>query len=397
MKKLNLSIVALAAFGAAGAAQAQSSVTLYGILDTSVAVVSNAGGTGTGKNRFYGVIDGVMSGDRWGMKGTEDLGGGLSAIFDLESGFNPNTGKSEQGSRLFGRQAWVGLSSKQYGTLTFGRQYDAVKDQVQALTGDNWSEMFSTPGDFDNNDNGTRINNAVKYLSPSFSGLTAEAEYGFGNVAGATGSGQSYSASLAYANGPLAAAAGYLQMDNGSAASRAGCVGSACWTSGVSSPGLGNGILNISTLNPYDYGSAGIFQGAVQYTIGQFSVSLAGSNAIYRPDGGTTAAAQSYNGVHVGTIVVNTGAVFATYQVTPAVALAGSYSYSRVNLGGAGTGSINQVGGGVTYNFSKRTALYAFATYQGASKGLLASVGDVGYVSTTRNQTIGAIGIDHSF
>ncbi|MDD7998734.1 porin, partial [Kosakonia radicincitans] len=68
-------------------------------------------------------------------------------------------------STLFTRQAFVGLSSNNYGTLTFGRQYDALTDLVQPLKGDQWGSMFSTPGDVDNNDNGTSVNNAVKYVS----------------------------------------------------------------------------------------------------------------------------------------------------------------------------------------------------------------------------------------
>ena len=105
---------------ASGVVYAQSSVTLYGIIDEGVNYNSNANG-----NRLYNLSSGVFQGSRWGLRGKEDLGGGLGAIFVLENGFDVNTGRLGQGGLLFGRQAYVGISSP-YGTVTFGRQYDSV-------------------------------------------------------------------------------------------------------------------------------------------------------------------------------------------------------------------------------------------------------------------------------
>jgi predicted porin len=72
------------------------------------------------------------------LKGEEDLGGGLKAIFQLENGFDPGTGKLNQGGREFGRQAFVGLTRDQWGTVTLGRQYDPLVDMVQGITADNY-------------------------------------------------------------------------------------------------------------------------------------------------------------------------------------------------------------------------------------------------------------------
>src|SRR5258708_32662296 len=85
-----------------------------------------------------------MRGNRWGFVGQEDLGGGLSAIFRLESGFNVENGTSAQGGREFVRQAYVGLSSP-YGTLTLGRQYDFIVEHVGVVRS---SALFNTPHAF---------------------------------------------------------------------------------------------------------------------------------------------------------------------------------------------------------------------------------------------------------
>ncbi len=140
-------------------------------------------------DNLYHLAAGNIQGSRWGLKGTEDLGGGLKAIFQLENGFDPNNGRLGQGGRLFGRQAYVGLTHDAYGTVTLGRQYDPLVDMVQPLTADNFfGSTFATPGDIDNNDNSSRTSNAIKYVSPVFSGFQVEGMYALGGVAGSTGS-----------------------------------------------------------------------------------------------------------------------------------------------------------------------------------------------------------------
>ena len=113
MKSKHIAPIApIALLACAGAAYAQSSVTLYGVVDTNIEYATNLPGAtpGSSGNRVS-MQSGGLSGSRWGLRGVEDLGGGLSALFVLESGFASDTGQSQQGSRLFGRQAYVGLKS----------------------------------------------------------------------------------------------------------------------------------------------------------------------------------------------------------------------------------------------------------------------------------------------
>jgi predicted porin len=114
----------------ASVAHAQSNVTLYGIIDTGVNYTNNVQtaktATGLKGGSQVAMIEGGsagLQGSRWGLRGTEDLGGGLKSLFVLESGFYSNNGALTQGGAMFGRQAYVGLSNS-IGTLTLGRQYD---------------------------------------------------------------------------------------------------------------------------------------------------------------------------------------------------------------------------------------------------------------------------------
>ena len=136
----------------------------------------------------HDLISGNLSGDRWGAKGGEDLGGGLKAIFAFESGFDVGTGKIGQGTPLFGRQAYVGFQGDSWGTVTLGRQYDPITDTVQGVTADNYfGSTFATLGDVDNNDNSARVSNAVQYVSPNYAGFQIEGLYAFSGVAGQAG------------------------------------------------------------------------------------------------------------------------------------------------------------------------------------------------------------------
>lgn len=133
MKKTMLA--ASLAIGFTGVAHAETSVVLYGIVDAGIGYQQtkvSQGDTWT-KTRDIGLINGVRNGNRWGLKGTEDLGNGTSAIFQLESGFDMGNGRSSQGSRLFGRYAYVGLTGNDWGTLTLGRQVNQATDMIGPL------------------------------------------------------------------------------------------------------------------------------------------------------------------------------------------------------------------------------------------------------------------------
>lgn len=185
MKK---SLIALAVLGAfAGAASAQSSVTLYGVVDVNVQRTetkegtSGTCGTGVGGGRLdctvTGINSGHLAGNRWGLRGSEDLGGGLRAIFQLESGFALDNGTSLQGNRLFGRQAYVGLAGG-FGTLVAGRlatfasgtgSFDKFGTIDPFRTGYGIGGMQNTFS----SSNATRFDNTIAYLTPTMGGFSA--------------------------------------------------------------------------------------------------------------------------------------------------------------------------------------------------------------------------------
>ncbi|SAK95979.1 porin [Caballeronia ptereochthonis] len=184
---------------------AQSSVTLYGLISAGVGFATNQGG----KNAWQ-ALSGTNQNPRWGLKGKEDLGQGLSAIFQLENGFNVMTGAAAQNGREFGRQAYVGLSDRSYGTLTFGRQYDAIHDYIgPVIIASNGVNI----GDNDNGYNDIRVQNSVKYVSPDYRGLKLTSQYGFSNATGFANN-SAYSFGIGYEHGPLRWSGVYAQYNH---------------------------------------------------------------------------------------------------------------------------------------------------------------------------------------
>ncbi|WP_244097756.1 porin [Burkholderia anthina] len=200
----------------AGTAHAQGSVTLYGVLDASVLYLSKIRNPATGANggRFVGFGDSGFSPSLFGLKGTEDLGGGLKANFTLESGINLGTGEfNDSNGNLFGRQAWVGLGGR-FGDVRLGLQFSPFfyalydLDPRQSITGGSllpWLNAIAGAGIF------TR--NAVSYTSPSFGGLQGSVLFAFGNVAGDFQAGKQVSASLAYRWRDLLVEAAYFDSN----------------------------------------------------------------------------------------------------------------------------------------------------------------------------------------
>ncbi|MDQ1811924.1 porin [Massilia sp. CCM 9210] len=188
-------------------AMAQSSVTVYGVADA--ALVKESGGVAGSVTKMVG---GVEGGSRIGFRGTEDLGGGLAAIFTLEMGINLDSGTSAQGGLAFGRQAFVGLSSKA-GTLTLGRQYTPLFLTLSAIDP---FQAFSTAGSAANlmSNAGIRMNNTVKYASSPVNGFSGELAYGLGETAGNSSAGRQLGAGLAYVRGPLSLRLGYANVNS---------------------------------------------------------------------------------------------------------------------------------------------------------------------------------------
>ncbi|CAM3772290.1 porin [Castellaniella denitrificans] len=177
MKKTLLAAALLAGFATAGVAQAETSVTLYGILDTGYGYqnykLDRDGVDATSKTS--GLRSGTVNGNRFGLKGSEDLGDGLRAIFQLEQGFDLGTGQGSS-SRQFHRQAFAGLSSDAWGTFTMGRQYSAGV-MVGDMTVNGWN-MGDVDKVFGAYGYANRIDNSFKYVTPDLAGFKFIALYG---------------------------------------------------------------------------------------------------------------------------------------------------------------------------------------------------------------------------
>lgn len=211
MKK---SLIALAVLGAfAGAASAQSSVTLYGIVDVNVQRTDPKVGTsGVDTPATTGLNSGHLAGNRWGLRGSEDLGGGMRAIFQLESGYSLDNGTSAQGGRLFGRQAYAGLAGG-FGTLVAGRlatfssgtgSFDKFGTIDPFRTGYGIGGMQSTFSSA----NATRFDNTIAYVTPTMGGFSAGIGHTFrvNGSENAGGSSNNNNGQIMYANfsaGPL--------------------------------------------------------------------------------------------------------------------------------------------------------------------------------------------------
>ncbi|BAN25008.1 porin [Caballeronia insecticola] len=351
MKKNILATAALAAFAATAAtsAHAQSSVTLYGIIDAGISYVNNAARTG-GSDSLVKYDDGVAQGSRWGLKGSEDLGGGLKAIFTLENGFNSGTGTLGQGGAEFGRQAYVGIAKNDVGSLTFGRQYSFSTDYL----GGNYSIGGQTvAGNYAYHINdvdqltSSRINNAVKFSSASFYGVTFGAMYGFSNQAGAfagapnttvgtttvAGSSRAYSFGLNYKAGPFGIGAAYTDIHY----------------PGAATPAFSTNLANIATGGTKDLRTFGI---GANYAFGAATVFGLWTNTRFEP---ITGASSKLNAFDIG----------GKYNFTSALTAGLGYTY--MDLTDNFKGHWHQVDASVDYALSKRTDVYALAIYQKAS------------------------------
>jgi predicted porin len=203
MKK---TLIALAAVAATGAAFAQSSVTLYGVADASLAKV-------TGKSAYLSSAGTMNNGtSRWGVRGTEDLGGGLKAGFNFEQGLSLNDGSlSKAGAGEFGRAAWMNLSGG-FGELRLGRTLNPSFYAAAAweLTGAaNYSVVVSQFGGVLG---GVRNSSQIAYTTPNMGGFSATVGYVLkGNSADEKAK---VDLNAIYANGPLSVALGYNKVQD---------------------------------------------------------------------------------------------------------------------------------------------------------------------------------------
>nr|WP_315595056.1 porin [uncultured Cupriavidus sp.] len=341
---------------AAGAAHAQSSVTLYGVADAGIEYLSNVPSASGGSSQVR-MTSGNMSTSRWGIRGVEDLGGGLKAIFDLESGISFDTGAQNNNTRLFDRGAFVGLAS-QYGTLTLGRQTTPMYDTGLQVDPMGYAPRYSL---YKSDDTlAGRADNAIKYRG-KFNGLTATALYSFSRTGGGEVPGnykvdRNLGVSLMYEAGAFAVGAAYDEFQ-----------GSTVPTENLTDR---RAMLGAS----YAFGPAKAFVG-------------------YR----------WYNG-NVGTLPANRSNLYwagLRYSMTPALTLTGAAYYTDTQNSSADP--IMFVAS-ADYAFSKRTDVYmnvGYALNRGNSQlgmnGYNARTGNPTNVVPGRDQTGVIMGVRHKF
>ena len=312
MKK---SLIALAVLAASGAAMAQSSVTLYGVVDTGLTYSK-------GEESVYGMTHvGGNVNSRLGFRGVEDLGNGLKATFNLESGFSADDGTNYMGQDglAFTRTSTVGLAGN-FGEVRLGRmlttsylavsRYDAFGD-----TGIGGSLAWNGP----QTGYAPRTENAVSYTSPNFSGFKIGAEYGFGEQQKARDS-RYLGLGVTYDNGPLSLGLGYDRLNSNTM----------------------DGLLAASDLKTVHLGGA-------------YNFGVAKLLAFYKQSKVSNAPKFKTFGLGVSAPVGAAGEVRASYN---------NYKISDDN------GKADQLSLGYVHNLSKRTALYGTYAYIKNKDGL---------------------------
>tara|TARA_R110001599_G_scaffold353676_1_gene595003 strand:- start:26058 stop:27083 length:1026 start_codon:yes stop_codon:yes gene_type:complete len=341
MKK---SLLALAIFGAfAGTASAQSSVTVYGIVDTGFSSTDVGGNNG----RATGIESSGQSTSRFGFKGTEDLGGGMKAIFQLENGIKTDDGTAGTTS-AFDRISIIGLEGS-FGAVKLGRQQSVTKNAYDAI------DPFSDSGSigpiskiFFNAKGPGRDSNSIKYSTPSFAGFKAQAEYAFGEVTGDTGANSQASVGLGYKNGPLNVQFAYNSKDTS----------------------------NATPTTTMDSDVA--FLGAT-YNFGAFTLHGAYANTKFDDKTAVNADTEFNNGMIGVTVPFGASTVYATYAVNNNKDVSNSDSQRIALL--------------YTYSLSKRTNLYTgYARTSNDDKAKLSGAAANGENVTTYN-----LGIRHKF
>ncbi|RKP57934.1 porin [Pararobbsia silviterrae] len=330
-------------FGVAGSAHAQSSVTLYGVLSESLVYVSNAKG-----HDLFALQNGGMMPARFGLRGSEDLGGGTQAIFTLENGFNITNGAAS-GGLMFGRQAFVGLSNDRAGTVTLGRQYEEMSNTLWFVTAANIFAGYGAHiGDNDNLFLTDRFNNAVRYASPVLSGFQFAGSYAFSNSTDfAINNG--YSGSVTYTRGSMKIGAAFTEFNRMSNAlpsnTASGAVDSSSW--GYSSPFV-TSTTGAGTNQQRMMGIGG------SYDFGSFHVLGNYTNVLFNYSDSTGLRLQNLEA--------------SAYDfVTPFIELGVSYVYTHGDYSIGRATHYNQIDLASHYLLSKRTELFLIGIYQNAS------------------------------
>jgi predicted porin len=351
MKKNLLTLATLGALASmSGLASAQSNITVYGVVDGAVRTANHANADG---DRLNEASNGVLSESRLGFKGSEDLGNGTRAIFQLETGFSISDGETSDnrdGRRLFGRTAMVGVSNDTYGTLTFGRQntlgYDfGISTDVYGVAHD-----LSIAG-YQAVLTGYRWDNSVKYVN-NFGGMNVGAQVSSGNTIGSTSTDSAYAVNVGYRMNALNVQALYQQAND----TREGLLGNV----------RGEKQKLAALGSTYDFGKTQVF--------GQYF----------------------HNKYNVSDQVNKIAVLGASHEVAPKVTLKGSVTYDKQN--NFNEGHRNTYSAVVAYNLSKRTDLYAEVDYNKFSGQYRNSVYSLNTVENPNTNSTGvSLGMRHMF
>ena len=353
MKK---SLIALAVLAASGTAMAQSTVTLYGLADVFV------GSFKTDDVRNNELRSGGFATSRIGFKGTEDLGGGLKANFQIET-----TVAMDAPSRtsLGDRQAWVGLSGG-FGEVQLGRVWTPY-DDTRALINDTFNANFASSfnvweGYID------RTSNGVRYNTPSFGGLTGSFAYAFGEDKTTTTKASNLTSfSLNYANGPIAAGLAHqIEKDTNPGIPVAPATG----------VGIFSDASNLSTV-------LGAQVSKRTYTLvnGSYDLGVAKLLAGYNTVKATSTAV-------AGNAKANEFQIGAEVPFGPALALGVGYSESQVKLNGVDQNDTTGYSAALKYALSKRTFTYV---------GLTRTEEETPAGASVSKSTSYFVGVQHSF
>lgn len=384
-------------------ARADSSVTVYGIVDGGLTYANNQLGS-----RYIHTHSGKLSGSRLGFRGMEDLGGGLKAVFVIEQGFNLVNGSLQQGSRAWGRQAYVGLQSDQYGRLTLGRQYSPFELYVGFLSAGLrfGTSLVTDPFDLNMLGGSVRFNNSLVYESPRIAGFTYSMQYALSEQAKTTaGTGfknnREYGAAIKYESKDLRLGLGYGRLDGPNSATNQGgaTVGDypgafPSWFKQYDARSSGTASTAALAL-----GSEQVIAAGGVYQMDKIGLGFMASRTLVGSLGISGARSAGFN-TSQGSFAMNAGEVSLTYNTTPLNMVGTMVKYtgaalqtgaSRVDLGWWTFAIAND------YNFSKRTDLYVSLAYEVATGRNNIAQLTLDGPSSTRHQTAAAIGLRHRF
>lgn len=338
------SIAVFCLAGAGLSAKAADGIELYGLVSAGIVHLRDAASM-TAPDSVTSLAEQAHNSNRWGLRGSEDLGGGMKAKFNLESSLSLRTGAAGRdatyvnppGNPLFDREANVSLESKDWGKLKFGRGKNALYDTLDEFDArGNWNFGGLKPvaryAGFYGGSNVSRFDNMIRYTSPGFAGLVLDAAYSFGGTAGDSSRASHWMAGASYRIKPIEIAYvhGELKLS--------------CPLLNCTSEQTGANVTERIDVLAAKYAGEGWSLHAGYARTRNLQQNGTNFNAsATRVDGRTSA---------------DTWFVGARYRVAPAIALNAGYYDVKDKVTAGGVDSLRMAAVGMVYSFSKRTELY---------------------------------------